>query len=119
MTHPVVEERRRRRAELLDVVQRWAVELQGRLPELAAVVVVGSVARGDWNKWSDIDVLVVVGSLPDRWPERAELLSPVPPWVAPIAWTVGELAEARRRRNPIAVEADTVGVVVEGALPPP
>jgi hypothetical protein len=34
-----------------------------------------------------------------------------------VGWTPAELAQRRRRRDPIAREADAVGVVVFGALP--
>jgi predicted nucleotidyltransferase len=88
------------------------------VPSLVAAVVVGSVARGDFNHWSDLDVLVVADDLPDRWLDRCEALAPVPPGLQPIGWTPNELAARRRRRDPIALEAGTVGVTVWGTLPP-
>lgn len=103
---------------MIDTARQWAGHLAQRL-ELVAVVVFGSVVRGDFNKWSDIDVLVIAEGLPASARERLELLmldSPV--GVQPVGWTPGELTARRRRRDPIAVEADTVGVVVAGALPP-
>ncbi len=117
MTTSAVGRRRVERDERLAQARRWAHELGGRMPELVAAVVVGSVARGDFNRWSDLDVLVVVESLPDRWLARCEALAPLPPGLQPIAWTPDELTARRRRRDPITVEADTVGVTVWGSLP--
>jgi len=117
VTHPVIERRRRERAAAIARVRSWADGLATRLTSLQAVAVFGSVARGDFNKWSDIDVLVVAAELPERYPERAELLSPVPPGVQPIIWTPEELARERRRGNPIAREVDEIGVVAFGGFP--
>ncbi|MCZ7528518.1 MAG: nucleotidyltransferase domain-containing protein [Acidimicrobiia bacterium] len=117
MTHPVVAARRRQQAELIERVREWAAALDTRVPGVVAVVVFGSVARGDFNKWSDTDVLVVADELPADHLARAEVLAPVPPGVQPVAWTRDELHEARRKRNPIARESDEIGVCVHGSLP--
>lgn len=116
MTHPLLIRRRRERAARIKEARGWARRLAGRLA-VRAVVVVGSVARGDFNKWSDLDVLVVADDLPADGRARLALLdADAPAGCQPIGWTPGELAERRRRGDPIAVEADTVGVVVYGAL---
>jgi hypothetical protein len=117
VTHPVIERRRRERAASIARVKSWADGLATRLHSLQTVAVFGSVARGDFNKWSDIDVLVVAADLPERYAERAELVSPVPPGVQPIIWTPEELAHQRRRGNPIAREVDEIGVVVVSGAP--
>lgn len=117
MTTSAVARRRAERDDRLAEAGRWAHDVAARLPSLIAAVVVGSVARGDFNRWSDLDVLVVADSLPARWLDRCDALGPLPPGLQPIAWTPEELAERRRRRDPIAVEADTLGVTVWGRLP--
>ena len=116
MTHAIVRRRRRERAERIAQATAWAERLAHRLP-LRAAVVVGSVARGDFNKWSDLDVLVIADELPDDSLERmATLDTDAPPGLQAIGWTPDELAHRRARRDPIAIEADTVGVVVWGHL---
>lgn len=118
MTHPVIVRRRRERAEQIARAAEWAERLAARLPVRAVVVVVGSIARGDFNKWSDLDVLVVADALPDDPLERLALLdADAPTGLQPMGWTPEELARRRARRDPIAVEADTLGVVVLGELP--
>ncbi len=102
----------------MDRAASWAAALPDELG-VVAVVVFGSVARGDFNKWSDIDVLLVAEHLPSSSRDRIELLfADRPGGLEPVGWTPSELVERRRRRDPIAREANEVGVVVRGALPP-
>lgn len=109
--------RRREQQQLVSLGRQFASGLE--LDGLQAVVVFGSVARGDFNLWSDVDVLVVADALPDRLLDRLDLLRPVVPGVQAVAWTPEELAHRLARRDPIAVEAYTSGVLVRGALPAP
>ncbi len=110
----VLAERRAEQERLLGLARDYIRRLSGRIPVLAAVVV-GSVARGDFNVWSDVDVLVVAEDLPERAPERAAALGlDAPARVQPVGFTPRELAEAARRGNPLAREALEVGVVLTG-----
>ena len=119
MTFPAVARRRAEQRARIEEAAAWAERLASRL-EVAAVVVFGSTARGDFNKWSDLDVLVVAPALPTDRRARDELLTAdATPGLQPVGWTLQELAERRRRRDPIARECDTVGVTVYGALPGP
>lgn len=111
----VVARRREERAELLD---RAALVAQGLDPRLGvrAVVVFGSVARGDFNVYSDIDVLVVAEHLPGDYRQRLDALGwPPPPRVEPVAWSPQEYRRQRSRRNPIAIEAERYGVWLVGS----
>jgi uncharacterized protein len=119
VTRAVLERRRRERQERLALARRYADALAERLP-VTAVVVFGSVARGDFNAWSDIDVLVIADTLPAGGRERLELLHDRAfPGVQPVGWTPAELADRARHRDPIAVEATAAGVTVHGTLPAP
>lgn len=114
MAIPVLEERRRARRRTLDTAAAYCTDLQGRDGvEMVRGVVVGSVARGDFSKWSDIDVLVIADELPGGTRARADLgVDERLPGVQGVLWTPTELGRRRARRDPIAVEADTVGVEV-------
>lgn len=117
---PIVDERRRRRRQLIDRASRFAHDLEGRLPgSLVAAVVVGSVARGDWNKWSDIDLLVIADPAPDPSLAHELAIDPAHPGVQAVIWGPEELAARRARGDPLAREAYDVGVVVAGRLPRP
>lgn len=118
VTHPLIQERRAERAHRIDVARRWAGTLPGDL-RVVAVVVIGSVARGDFNKWSDLDVLVVAEGLPADMRARLEMLHRgAPAGLQPIGWTPSDLVARHRRGDPIAREAATAGVTVRGTLPP-
>ncbi len=105
-----VQERRAERESLIESARRHVQHLERRLA-LQRAVVVGSVARGDFNVWSDVDVVVVADGLPDRAVDRLELLwEGRPPRVEVIGFTPAELEDARRRRNPMVVEMDSIGV---------
>lgn len=112
----VIARRRRQRRDLLAQAARFSERLDEAL-DVRAVVVFGSAARGDFNDVSDIDVLVVAERLPDHPSERLRALG----WptretrVEPIAWTADDYGLQRRRRNPIAVEAEEAGVWLRGS----
>lgn len=125
MTAPIIDRRRADRERMIERARSFAGDLLLRLPEMSAAVVFGSVARGDWNKWSDIDVLVVADGLSDDPRERMELaVDSAHPGVQAVLWTPAELDDRRTRQDPIACEAESVGVgegvgvVVLGELPP-
>ena len=100
--------RNREREELVSRAVGWVEELRSEV-DLRAAAVFGSVARGDFNRWSDVDLLLVVGGIEGGPVERADRVSPRPPRVQPVIWTPAEAREALRRENPIAVEAAEAG----------
>jgi predicted nucleotidyltransferase len=111
----VLAERRHEREELVELARSYVQQLSARLP-VATAVVVGSVARGDFNVWSDVDVVVVADDLPARASDRSGLLlADAPPRVQPVGFTREEFTRALRRRNPLALEAVERGVVLGDA----
>lgn len=65
------------------------------------VWIYGSVARGDFNFWSDVDVLLVVEKLPDRPLERLDMLMQfAAPMVEPIGYTKEEFEHLLSKRHP-------------------
>lgn len=102
-----------RRAVERDRLIAVAAEYLARLGDGLVVdraVVVGSVARGDFNAWSDVDLVVVAAELPAQHLERYALLGRLPPRLEVVLWTTAEWARALERRNPLAVEAVARGV---------
>lgn len=110
----VIARRSAERARLLGLARNFA---DGLDPEIGvvAVVVFGSVARGDFHEESDIDVLVVATRLPGDPRGRLRVLGNWPAPLEPVAWSPEEYRHQRGRRNPIAVEAEAVGVWLRGA----
>ncbi|MDQ7794291.1 MAG: nucleotidyltransferase domain-containing protein [bacterium] len=110
----LTEARRRQREELLEQARRYAANLQTLLASLA-VVVTGSVARGDFNLWSDLDLIVIADDLPPHPLDRSELLYSVATGgVEPRGYTVAEFTHLLERGVPWAKEIRDQGVVVTG-----
>lgn len=113
----LIGDRRAQRSRLLALARSFAAGLDEGLG-IQAVVVVGSVARGDFNAWSDIDVLVIADDLPQWWWHRALGVSAqAPPGISVFAWTSSEYLARLDRDDPMAVEASRRGEVVTGRLP--
>jgi predicted nucleotidyltransferase len=113
----VLDRRRAAQRELVGRAERFAGALG---PELgvSAVVVFGSVARGDFNLWSDVDVLVVVASAGDDVVDRVRSAGRDIGLIAPVVWTPAQLRAQLHRRDPIAVESTERGLWLVGAAAP-
>ncbi len=95
--------------------REFALCVRGRLGEITAILC-GSYARGDFNEWSDIDVLIITREeLPKSPLERLDLilecLKKIPD-VEPVVVTIGEFQKMIERRNPLAKEALERGIVL-------
>lgn len=111
-SHPVLQRRHAERAALLERARRWVAVLRGSI-RIERAVVFGSVARGDFNRWSDVDLLLVSDDFEGPPLRRLEQLGYRPGRIEPVCWTTAEWSEQRERANPIAEEAERAGVSVE------
>jgi predicted nucleotidyltransferase len=115
----VIEERRRLREKAIKTAREFARCVSSKLGEVV-VVVYGSYARGDFNEWSDIDVLVVAkSSLPVNPLKRLDLVAEClaeTPGVECVLLTPLEFKILVRKRNPIALSALREGVLVTGDI---
>lgn len=115
MAIKAVEERRAERERLIEFARAYVARLAERL-DVRGAAVVGSVARGDFNVWSDVDVVVIAAPLPVRTPDRvALLLEEAPPEVQPIGYTPEELERAWMKGNALVRESVERGIVLRGA----
>lgn len=109
-----IERRRRELEELRDLARDYVRALGRRIP-LSAAAIAGSVARGDFNVWSDVDVVIVSDALPERVPDRGLVLAQdAPPRVQPVGYTTAEFERAHRRGDPLVHEAVETGVHLVG-----
>ena len=81
------------------------------------LILVGSYARGDFDAWSDIDVLVVVDDDIDKNPltrldKIIECMKRYPD-IEPIILTSEEYIKLRTKRNPLIIEAEKIGIIIE------
>jgi hypothetical protein len=80
-------------------------------------VVYGSVARGDFNAWSDVDVLIVSDDLVRKTPDRLFQLSlDGHPRIQAVGFTRVEFTAALHNKNPLVLEASRRGVPLVGTL---
>ncbi|HEX9122435.1 MAG TPA: nucleotidyltransferase domain-containing protein [Actinomycetota bacterium] len=108
-------ERRSERERLIGMARAFVDDLAERIPIVAAAVV-GSVARGDFNVWSDVDLVVVCEQLPQRAPDRGALLAErAPAGFQIIGFTPEEFRVALARENRLAREAVDKGIALAGA----
>ena len=66
------------------------------------IILYGSLARGDFNERSDVDIIVISSNLPENYYERAKLLydmieNPVP--IEPLGFTPDEFVRMIRKRH--------------------
>lgn len=99
---------------MVTTAREYVSLLAARL-DLVGAAVIGSVARGDFNVWSDVDVVVVAHGLPDRYLDRASLLSLVPGrGIEAVAFTPQELRTAYEKGDPRVVELERYAVFLSG-----
>jgi len=88
-----VEVLRKRLSEWLSVVEsieEYSKLLRSRLGRVS-IILHGSFARGDFNAWSDVDLIIVSEKFRGvRVLDRYDLLNPTPPRVEPIPLTPEE-----------------------------
>ena len=75
-----VERRRAERSQVSDEARTY-FRAKAMTTPIRSAYLVGSVARGDFNLWSDVDVVIVADELPDRFLERVDMFSDRPPGV--------------------------------------
>lgn len=109
----VIQGRVAEQSALLGRAERFAGALDRDMGVLA-VVVFGSVARGDFNVWSDVDVLVVVRGAGQQLVDRVRSRGREIGLVEPVVWTPEQLRSRLRRRDPIALESVEHGMWLFG-----
>lgn len=95
-----------------DVLKEYSKTVSSKLGKFTGVLY-GSMARGDYNVWSDIDFLVISDKLPENPLKRLELLyslSDVPIEVK--GYTRNEFLKMIEQRNPIALDALVEGKII-------
>lgn len=110
----VIAGRQAERRALVGRAERLAAAIRSDRNVLG-VVVFGSVARGDFNLWSDVDVLVVLGEVDDRRVAQVLSVGRDAGLVQPVVWSAAQLRAQISRRDPIAIESVEHGIWLVGA----
>ena len=112
----VFEERKAEREERLSRAKKFAEEAAKTLGAITAWVY-GSVARGDFNIWSDVDVLLIAEKLPEHPLDRAALLFRwAPAGVEPRGLTKSEFEKALEKKDAQLLCALKDRVLIRGDL---
>ncbi len=111
-----IEERLKKREEVIKAVKDFALKASRILGPLTAILY-GSYARGDFNFWSDLDVLLVVRDevpLPRKPHKRVELvLDFVPPGFEVHLVGISEFRKALSKRAFARAALEKAVVVVD------
>ncbi|WP_069806781.1 nucleotidyltransferase domain-containing protein [Vulcanisaeta thermophila] len=93
----VIRERERAREEVIREVMEYVMKLRARWGKLTAILY-GSYARGDFNLWSDVDVILITEHFRGReFITRCVELIDAPPRLEPICWTPEEARKAMKK----------------------
>lgn len=86
----VLRRRKEQQLERIEVAKQFVQKLRGEVGPLTAWVY-GSVAKGTFKTWSDIDVFIVAENLPDHPLQRLETICQfAAEGIEPKAWTLRE-----------------------------
>jgi len=88
-----------------------AREWAGKLPLKVTAILVGSYARGDFNLWSDIDIILISDGFKGNPIQRLKELDILPAYQV-IPLTPEEFKALLKKRDPLAIEAVRVGVIL-------
>lgn len=103
----IVRRRREQREAVIELARNWVSSLGFQV----SAFLVGSYARGDFNLWSDVDIVLVSDVFGGTPVKRLENLDP-PPGFQVIPLTVSEFKRLVEKRNPLAKEALEHGVLL-------
>lgn len=107
----VIERRKRLREHIIKEASNWV----SKLPFKVTAVFVGSYARGDFNLWSDVDVLLIPKSFTGGPVERLKLLDLLSGFQV-IPLTLKEFKRLLTKGDHLAVEAIEFGVLLRDNL---
>lgn len=98
--------------EVIDVLKEYSKAVSSKLGKFTGVLY-GSMARGDYNVWSDIDFLVISDKLPENPLKRLEFLySLMDTPIEVKGYTRNEFLKMIEKRNPLALDALVEGKVI-------
>jgi hypothetical protein len=117
----IIEERRRRREQALRKAREFANCVNTTLGSDVTVVLFGSYARGDFNEWSDIDILVMTNhDLPSNPLTRLDpvirCITETRAPIEPVVISRSEFTRLISKKNPLALDVLNNGIVLIGNL---
>lgn len=98
--------------DVIDVLTEYSKAVSSKLGKFTGILY-GSMARGDYNIWSDIDFLVISDKLPENPLKRLEFLYSLTDTPIEVkGYTRNEFLKMIDKRNPLALDALVEGKVI-------
>lgn len=110
--YKALREREKKRNKALKKAKIYVSKLRTQI-DVNAAILYGSMARGDFNLGSDIDILIISDALPAHPLKRMELLySIINGGIEPKGYTISEIQNMLNKNNAMLVDALAHGVVL-------
>ena len=102
----IIREREKTRRKVISEAKAWAKTLKFK----STVILVGSYARGDFNLWSDVDILLIANF-------RGNILQRLkninyPPGYEVLPLTPEEFFRLVNKKDPLALDALSYGIIL-------
>ncbi|MEM3907330.1 MAG: nucleotidyltransferase domain-containing protein [Nitrososphaerota archaeon] len=107
----VIKRREKRRREVIENARKWASSLDFT----TSAILIGSYARGDFNLWSDVDILIISDMFKGNPLERLKKIDP-PPGFQIIPLNLSELEYLCRKNDILIREALEHGIILRDDL---
>ncbi len=100
----ILKERREEQQRRIKLAKEFIDQVAKKLGPITAVII-GSTSRGDFNKWSDIDVIIISENLPENPLKRFDKLTPhIRPGIEPIPLKPADATRLARKKAPVTKE---------------
>lgn len=103
----IIEKRKKLTEKVTKKASKWAKGL----PFKVTAILIGSYARGDFNLWSDVDILLISDDFKGNPVERLKLLN-IPAGFQVIPLTLKEFKILVKKEGCLAIEALTSGIML-------
>jgi len=111
----ILRERRRERQRRIKLAREFVEEVADSIGSLTAVVI-GSTSRGDFNAWSDIDVVIISDIFNANPLKRFDSLIPfIKPGIEPIPLRTVDVYRLAEKKAPVVKEI-VEGIVIRDDL---
>ena len=108
----IINQRREKRKRVIEESKQFVKCVQKHYNVITAYLI-GSYARGDFNIWSDIDIVIIVEKAPESPLDRLENIKNCirkHPDIEPIIITKTRYEKLKTKKNPITVEIEKTGI---------
>lgn len=107
----IIKQREKKRIEIIETAKRWASSLDFDV----TAILIGSYARGDFNLWSDVDILLISNVFKGNPLDRLRSIN-MPPGFQAIPINLEEFNTLKMKGDILVREALKYGIVLRDDL---